>query len=347
MITKSIIVLFAVIALAGSIEAQLAAQLLPGFQRSPFFAEQVLVARPADGVRVVINAPAVVDAEKPVRIVFFATPNGSSIEQTLGCAKAPGLDWHYGIQHIAAQFRRLREITNDEILILACIQTDSLSWPDWRRKNGGGGAGIRKIVQEVLDRAPGKNKRITLSSHSGGGSFIWGYIEHGDPIPEVVDRIIFLDANYSFDDKRGHGNLLLDWLNHKSSQLIVIAYDDREITYKGKKVLGPTGGTFRTTQRMFDCFDGKLSLNTKHSGAFEITTALDGCFTAYRHGNPDNRILHSELVGAMNGFLHSLTLGTKNATTWGRFGGLRAYGNWIQTVPGSGWCGLPSTNSGE
>ena len=39
------------------------------------------------------------------RLVLYATPNGNTIEQTLGCATAPGRDWHFDTQHVAAQVR--------------------------------------------------------------------------------------------------------------------------------------------------------------------------------------------------------------------------------------------------
>ncbi|MGE3780322.1 MAG: hypothetical protein AB7F89_24245, partial [Pirellulaceae bacterium] len=49
--------------------------------------------------------------------------------------------------------------------------------------------------------------------------------------------------------------------------------------------------------------------------------------------NPDNKILHTALVGDMNGLLQGLTLGTEQATTWGTFGGPRAFTSWIQPKP--------------
>ena len=51
------------------------------------------------------------------------------------------------------------------------------------------------------------------------------------------------------------------------------------------------------------------------------------------HPNPDNRILHTALVGEMNGFLQGLTLGTDVADAWGQFGGPRAYTKLIQPLP--------------
>lgn len=48
----------------------------------------------------------------------YAKPNGSTVEQTLGCASADSLDWRYDTQHVAAQIRTLREKTPDENVVL-------------------------------------------------------------------------------------------------------------------------------------------------------------------------------------------------------------------------------------
>src|SRR4051794_21957925 len=80
-----------------------------GFRPSPWFGERVREEWVAEGVRVVATAPGAFDPGRPTRLVVYATPNGNTIEQTLGCGPAPGLDWHFDIQHVAAQVRRYRE----------------------------------------------------------------------------------------------------------------------------------------------------------------------------------------------------------------------------------------------
>src|SRR5947209_8336776 len=95
--------------------------LLPGFQRSGEFGEQVRWTRLESGVRTYSNAP--LPLTKPNRLlVIYATPNGNTIEQTLGCAMAEGRDWHFDVQHVAAQVRRLRELSTDEDIVLAVVQ---------------------------------------------------------------------------------------------------------------------------------------------------------------------------------------------------------------------------------
>jgi hypothetical protein len=51
------------------------------------------------------------------------------------------------------------------------------------------------------------------------------------------------------------------------------------------------------------------------------------------HPNPENKILHTALVGEMNGLVHSATLGTSHEEKWGKFGGPRAFTKWVQPEP--------------
>ena len=111
-------------------------QSLPGFQKSSPFDEQVRWTRLDSGVRVFVNAPATMTA-KPRVLVVFATPNGNTIEQTLGCSAAKERDWRFDIQHVAAQMRRLREIDRDREFVLAVVQAPKLSWPTFRREQAG------------------------------------------------------------------------------------------------------------------------------------------------------------------------------------------------------------------
>lgn len=65
---------------------------LPGFRPAPWFGEHVREEWVADGVRAVALAPGVIDPAKPTRLVVYTTPNGNTIEQTIGCRPATGLD---------------------------------------------------------------------------------------------------------------------------------------------------------------------------------------------------------------------------------------------------------------
>src|SRR5262249_4561851 len=142
-------------------------------------------------VRVIVNVAADFDAGRPTRLVVFATPNGNSIEQTLGCGPAPGLDWHFDIQHVAAQVRRYREVAPGTNVILACIGAEGLSGPAWRKRHADAPARARRVVDWLKGLVPTPNVRVALTGHSGGGSFVFANIDAADAIPADVESISF------------------------------------------------------------------------------------------------------------------------------------------------------------
>ncbi len=318
-------VLLAALALASLAFPAQASDLLPGFARAPFTDEQVREIRTPEGIRAVINAPFDMSAQKPTLVVFYATPNGNTIEQTLGAGMEPGLDWHYDIQHIAAQTRRLREVNTRDNIVLVVTQADERSWPAWRAKHTDNADLIRAFVRSTVDCLPGSQRRIALTGHSGGGSFLFGYLNGGEAIPDDVVLFAFLDANYSYSNDDRHGDKLVTWLKSSPERrLVVLAYDDREIALNGKKVVGPTGGTWRASFRMIERFRRDVALCESTSCDLISYTALDGRLNVILDRNPANKILHTVLVET-NGFLHAMTLGTPDEDRAGTYRGPRAY----------------------
>ena len=75
-----------------------------------------------------------------------------------------------------------------------------LSWPTWRSQPRRRQRADRRACSTTGARATAApDAKVTLTGHSGGGSFMFGVIEAGDEIPATIDRIAFLDANYNFD----------------------------------------------------------------------------------------------------------------------------------------------------
>ncbi len=315
------------------------AEAWPGFVLSPHFDEQVRVihlGEKGDGIRAILIAPNAqqIDPGRPTRLIVFATPNGNTAEQTLGCRMAEGRDWHYDIQHIAAQYRIVRTENQRENQLLACVQPDVLSWPRWRSQRPDNAQRIHSLIQKLCELIPIEVSRITLAAHSGGGSFIFGFINGAEQIPDMVDRIVFLDANYSYSDEEKHGNKLLEWLKRTSrNRLIVLAYDDREITYKGKKVVSETGGTYRATHRMIERFKRDARIARDALAGFDRYRAIDGRAIFLIHPNPDNIILHTRMVGEMNGLVYALTADTPEENLSQTLGGPRAYMAYVQPDP--------------
>jgi hypothetical protein len=306
---------------------------LVGFRQSSWLAEQVHEEWIDEGVRVLAIAPGDFDPKRPTRLVFFATPNGNSIEQSLGCSSVPGLDWHFDIQHAAAQVRKFRALTPSENVVLACTEADGLSWPAWKRKYKDGPARVRKTVEAIRSWIPGEQVHITLACHSGGGSFLFGYLDSHVQIPSDVDRFIFLDANYSYSDADKHGDKLIAWLRgDPSRKLVVLAYDDRKVTLNGKPVVGPDSGTFRATERMRARFAMDIPLAESKTGDFVNWIGLGGQVAFHVHTNPANKILHTVLVGELNGLLYGLEAGGPKSPEK-LLQGPRSYTDWIQPAP--------------
>lgn len=319
--------------LAAALHCPLAAaqSLWPGFQKTSEFNEQLRWSRLESGVRVAVLAPQTFRTERRL-LVIFATPNGNTIEQTLGCASGPGRDWQSAVQHVAAQIRQLRALDTSQDIVLAVVQAPQLSWPSFRREQPQAEHIIRQLVADLQQDC--QADRVALTCHSGGGSFLWGFLNAQQQLPDSVERIVFLDANYSYSSEDGHGDKLLAWLQGNSARrLIVTAYDDRHIRLNGQLVVGPDGGTWRASQRMMDWFQQHVPLSTAAAGPFQHTRGLSDQLHWFVHPNPDNRILHTALVGEMNGVLHSLTLGTPYAAVWGTHGGPPTWTAWVQAEP--------------
>lgn len=308
----------------------------PGYQQSPWFAEQYRYLSPEPEVRAIIVAPAPgdINSTKPTRVVFFATPNGNTIEQTLGCRPKEGRHWHFQIQQIAAQHREWRSKHVDENLILVCLEAKGLSWPGWRGRHRDNPKRIRAIMESILNEIPVTEPCLTLACHSGGGSFLWGFLNGSETIPANVDRFVFLDANYSFETADRHGTKLLTWLKgDPERRLILLAYDDRNVLFRGKKVVSPTGGTFRATYRMRDRFKQELTFTERKKDDFAISTALDNRLCLLIHLNPKNQILHTRLVGEMNGYRFAMSLQQQSGEVIQVPQAPPTYTRWIQPDP--------------
>lgn len=77
---------YLITALLALLIADAASQPLPGFRPSGLFDEQqVVIENESSGTRILVNAPlSGFGADDRVLLVFYALPNGNTIEQTFG-----------------------------------------------------------------------------------------------------------------------------------------------------------------------------------------------------------------------------------------------------------------------
>ncbi len=247
------------------------------------------------------------------RVVVYALPNGNTIEQTRGRRVMPGMDWHFGIQHIGAQTRALRKLQPEVPTAVVYLEAEGRSWPTWRRTQGEGATtcilGMMADAAGVLGEG---SSDVELVAHSGGGSLLVGFINAVEDIPTTVTRIAFLDANYAYDSATSQSAKLARWLRRgERNALVVAAYDDRRVEINGKRIVSEQGGTWGRTQAMVrDLRREGIALEETSGTLIWSATGLDGRVDINAHRNPEDKILHTVIV-ERNGFLHALLAGSK------------------------------------
>lgn len=277
------------------------------------------VNNPVNQVQIRINLPDSLNhlsKHKPCLLVFYALPNGNSIDWTAGKRMEPGDDWHFAIQQIAAQTRFVRNANPNQNLILVYLATEGKSWPAWKRARKDGPAEIKRIVDSVTSLFRVYHPSIMLNSHSGGGSFLFGYLDAVPQIPKAITRIAFIDSDYGYEDSL-HTQKLAEWLKKsRKNTLTVLAYNDSVVIYNGKPLVSPTGGTWYRSKLMQTKLSTDFRFSKQEDSSFITYHSLSNRISIYLKINPEGKIYHTEQV-ARNGFIHTLFSGTKFEKTAG------------------------------
>jgi len=300
---------------------------------NPEFSERITRFTFEPEVKVLVNAPgqSSFTAGKKVLLVFYALPNGNTIEQTVGKVMQPGDDWHYDIQHIGAQTRFLRSLITDRVVVVVYLEPLSRSWPAWRKAHGD--KLIPEIITTVKKLLAGREVETVLSGHSGGGSLVFGYLNAVDQIPDDVVRITFLDSNYAYDSALGHKDKLVRWLTASGRHcLCVLAYNDAVALLNGKSFVSAEGGTWGKSHAMQRDLAEEFKFTTQSNADFQRFSALDGRVQFILKENPEKKIYHTVQV-ERNGFVHSMVTATPNEGKGYEYFGPRAYSQWIQPDP--------------
>lgn len=281
----------------------------------------------APGVRVRLVEPVNAVSAQATRLVLYALPNGNTIEHTFGRRVKEGDDWHFDIQHIGAQTRWLRAKMTEVQLVVAYLECAEKSWPAWRRKHDPEGRRIDELVRTLATRYA--EPKIVLTGHSGGGSFIFGYLNANEVIPNSVERIAFLDSNYAYDAKLRHGEKLADWLAARPDhRLCVLAYHDSVALLNGKTFVSENGGTWGRSLAMQADLAKRFPFIEEKEGNWRRLTALEGRVKFFLRENPAKAILHTRQV-ELNGFIHSMLTGTELENAGYTYFGERVYEAWI------------------
>ena len=275
----------------------------------PEFAGEVFATRffPG-GVRAVLNRPEAPASTEPVALLVYAVPAGNTIEQTLGRQlRGRDDDWHFAIQHVAAQVRWLRRHGQPN-LVLAVVEAGGRAWTTWRRETPEAGRQIAAVIDAL--RSEVKPARIVLSGHSAGGAFTFAWIEALERIPGDVERIAFLDSNYAYDATRAHGEKLAAWLAASPRHsLYVAAYEDHRARLDGKPFVSESGGTWGRSQAMKADLGTRFPLAESVRGELIDSRGAGGRLVFQVRRNPEQRVWHTRLV-ELNGVIQAWRAGT-------------------------------------
>jgi len=281
-----------------------------------------------EDVKVTIDKPQNFSSKKKTIITFFVLPNGNSTEQTMGKKMQPGDDWHFDIQHIRAQTKFIRQQLRKKNFIVIYLENNYKSWPAWKQKH----IDYKSIIPHLVDSLAGlftaKHKDIYLNGHSGGGSFIFGYLAGVDQIPSSVKRISFIDSDYAYDSS--YYPKFKNWLQHvNGSALNVFAYNDSIALYNGKPFVSATGGTWYRSHLFLSHLQGDFTFSKSSTDSLIIYKNNNSHIQFYFKININQGIYHTQQV-ELNGFIHSVLCGTKyDSRNYGYYSG-RAYSNFIE-----------------
>lgn len=264
---------------------------------------------------------------KKTILILYALPNGNTTAQTMGKKLQPGDDWHYDIQHIKAQTEFLREKLKENIAV-AYLENDFKSWPLWKQKHSNFRKEIKNLVDSVSDLVPSKKKTIYLNGHSGGGSFIFGYLDGLEKIPSTIERITFLDSDYGYDST--YTPKFIAWLKaNKKATLTVFAYNDSVALYNGKPIVSEKGGTWYRSHLMMQNFQSNFSFHQTRNDSLIFYRSSNNQLAFFFKTNPERKIFHTQQV-ELNGFIHSVLYRTKKESEGYEYFGQRAYSKLIQ-----------------
>ena len=281
-----------------------------------------------EDVRISFDQPGNFSKNKKIILILYALPNGNTIEQTMGKKMQTGDDWHFDIQHIRAQTNFIRQQLAAKNIVVAYLENNLKSWPAWKQKHTDHLSIIQHIVDTLYHLIESKQKIVYLNGHSGGGSFIFGYLAGVNKIPSYIKRISFLDSDYGYDSS--YYPKLKGWvLGVKNSHLTVFAYNDSVALYNGKPVVSATGGTWYRSHLMMSHLSNDFNFQKIAGDSITIFHTNNKKIGFFFKANLNQGIYHTQQV-ELNGFIHSVLFGTKKESNGYIYYGQRAYSNFIE-----------------
>lgn len=279
-------------------------------------------------IKITIDKPTPSIKGKPVVLIFYALPNGNTTGMTMGKRMQPGDDWHFDIQHIKAQTRFIRRQDTTAAYFVFYLENSLRSWPAWKRKHTSYSTVFPRLIDSFYHSVPAKHKSVYLNGHSGGGSFIFGFVDGIKKIPKYIKRISFLDSDYGYEKK--YDPFFFKWLcKVKGASLNVFAYNDSVALYNGKRIVSDTGGTWVKSHWWLSQLRTKFSFTKLITDSILIYKSQNKRIQFFFKPNYNQGIYHTQQV-ELNGFIHSVFCGTRFDSKGYQYYGNRAYPELIE-----------------
>jgi hypothetical protein len=281
-----------------------------------------------DDVKITLDAPGNYSSSHKTIIILYALPNGNTTEQTMGKKMLEGDDWHFDIQHIKAQTAFIRNELKKENIVVVYLENTYKSWPSWKTKHANYTAEVQHITDTIFSLFSAPEKALYLSGHSGGGRFVFSYLDGVTEIPAYVERITFLDSDYGYE--RSYLPKLKAWLqDNKKATLNVFAYNDSVALLDGKRFVSDTGGTWYRSRLLLTDLSKYFPFKKVRDDSLIVYRSLDNRIQFFLKTNPDKKIFHTVQV-ELNGFIHSVLMGTKGESKKYTYFSERAYSHLIE-----------------
>lgn len=277
-------------------------------------------------VSVTIDRPSQMRRSKETIVILFALPNGNSTAWTIGKKMETGDDWHFDIQHIGAQTSFIRKQDRKKNYVVIYLENDQKSWPAWKQEHPEFRELIPKIVDSLSSLFNFKRVSVHLNGHSGGGSFIFGYLAGIKNIPSNIRRITFLDSNYGYDSS--YLPKIAAWLTTGASVLNVFAYNDSVALLNGKSFVSARGGTWHRSRMMREDLQYFFPMKENETDSLIMYRSPRKNIHFFMKKNLNRGIYHTQQV-ELNGFIHSVFVGTRLESKQYEYYGERAYTSFI------------------
>jgi len=119
--------------------------------------DSVFSFRFGNDVTVTIDYPASFNKKKTTQLIIYALPNGNTTAQTMGKILQQGDDWHFDIQHIAAQTTFIRNKISNENIVVVYLENDLKAWPAWKKQHTDYVSVIPTLIDTIVQSLQLKN----------------------------------------------------------------------------------------------------------------------------------------------------------------------------------------------